>query len=111
MVKVHAQRDAQGRLTSLSACGHAGWADSGSDVVCAAVSAILQAAWLGLEEYVRADVTAEKREGRLDLRWPAATRDDPAARSVLETATLAIQRIASQYPSHVEVTVETERDG
>jgi len=51
MVTVTFLRMTTAGLSSLLADGHAGWADAGEDVVCAAVSAILQAAWLGLMEH------------------------------------------------------------
>jgi hypothetical protein len=42
MVTVLFHEDSRGRLSSILAEGHAGWADAGEDIVCAAVSAILR---------------------------------------------------------------------
>jgi uncharacterized protein YsxB (DUF464 family) len=106
LVEVRVRKDSRNRLSSFYAAGHAGWADSGQDVVCAAVSALLQAAWLGLEEVAKVEVEGSRAKGRLELSWPEAAREDPAVAAIVATAQLAIERIATQYPSHVRVIVE-----
>ena len=88
--------------------GHAGWADAGEDVVCAAVSAILQAAWLGLTEVAKIDVAAERAGGSLTLAWPEPSRDDPALRATVGTAEVSIAALAGQFPDHVRFSIETE---
>ena len=77
MVQVTIRRDSRERLSSFFASGHAGWADSGQDVVCAAVSTLLQAAWLGLDEVAGIAVAGTREAGRLELSWPEAARADP----------------------------------
>ena len=95
------RRDSRKRLSSVFAEGHAGWAEPGEDVVCAAASAILQAAWLGLAEHARGEVEGERTGGRLAMRWPEAARDRDDVRAIVATAELAIARIAQQFPKHV----------
>ena len=109
MVHVTVRRDSRQRLSSLFATGHAGWADSGKDVVCAAVSAILQAAWLGLERVAKVPVDGKKGDGELSLRWPQAARENPALAAIVETAEVAVAEIAEQYPEHVRLSRETIR--
>ena len=103
MVEVRIRKDSRERLSSFLANGHAGWAESGEDVVCAAVSAILQAAWLGLSEIAAIAVTATREPGLLELTWPVGTRDDAGVRAIVGTAALSVERIAAQYPDHVRV--------
>ena len=50
MLEVTFARNDRNRCCGISARGHADFAVHGKDVVCAAVSAILQAARLGLTE-------------------------------------------------------------
>lgn len=108
MVTVTFRRDSRNRLSSVFAEGHAGWADAGSDIVCAAASAILQAAWLGLDEHAHVAVDAERTGGRLALSWPAEARDRADVSAIVATAELSIARIAAQYPDHVRVRSEQE---
>ena len=103
MVTVTFRRVSRNRLSSVFAEGHAGWADPGEDVVCAAASAILQAAWLGLAEHARVDVDGERTGGRLAMRWPEAARDRDDVRAIVATAELSIAQIARQFPKNVAV--------
>ncbi|GAC1531123.1 MAG: ribosomal-processing cysteine protease Prp [Vulcanimicrobiaceae bacterium] len=108
MVELHVREDGRQRLSSFFATGHAGWAESGEDVVCAAVSAILQAAWLGLAEIARVDVVASREDGRLEVTWPENVRADAGVRAIVGTAALSVERIALQYPDHVRVIRERD---
>ena len=101
MLTVTFVQDSRQRLSSIFASGHAEWADEGSDIVCAGVSAILQAARLGLTEHAKVDLHAEQAKGILTLRVPEDRRDDPAVRAILATAQLSVEQIAAQYPTHV----------
>jgi uncharacterized protein YsxB (DUF464 family) len=108
VVTVTFHRDSRNRLSSVFAEGHAGWADAGDDVVCAAVSAILQAAWVGLTDHAQIDVEGERTGGRLAMRLPVAERDRADVAAIVATAELAIVQIASQYPKHVRAKVTKE---
>lgn len=101
MLTVTFTRDSRRRLSRVLASGHAEAGPYGEDLVCAAASAILQAAWLGLAEHVGLAVSAEKAEGRLDLCWPAESRDRDDVRAIVGTARLAVGALAQQFPGHV----------
>lgn len=110
MLEVRFGRDREGRLASIDATGHAGWAEEGSDVVCAAVSALLQAAWLGLTDHAHVSVDATRTKGKLHLAWPAEVRDRADVTAIVSTAELAIGQIASQYGEHVRLHRSSMRD-
>jgi uncharacterized protein YsxB (DUF464 family) len=94
-------RDSRDRLSSIFASGHAGFADSGDDIVCAAVSAILQAARLGLESYANVPLDARQRSGEFHIAWSDSARDLEAVRAIVATAELSVEQIARQFPTHV----------
>jgi uncharacterized protein len=96
MVEVSFRRDSRDRLSSVVSKGHAEQAEHGEDVVCAAVSALLQAAWLGLTDVAKVPVTGRRDPGDFLLRWPAEARDRAEVRAIVSTAELAIAQIASQ---------------
>jgi uncharacterized protein len=102
MVEVVFYRDSRNRLSSIFAHGHAEFAEESDDVVCAAVSAILQAARLGLEDYARIALEARQDKGDFSIRWPEETRDDERVQAIAATAEMAVAQIARQYPEHVE---------
>ena len=101
MLEVTFHRDAFGRVAGIAARGHVDLAPHGRDVVCAAVSAILQAARLGLSEHCGARIEATQEPGGFDLRIPEDQRDGDGVRAILATAELAVERIAAQYPKQV----------
>ena len=103
MLLVTFTKDSRNRLSSVFAEGHALAGDHGEDVVCAAVSAIVQAARLGLEAYAGIELDVHQESGDFSMRWPEANRDDEAVRAIVTTAELSIEQIARQYPEHVRL--------
>jgi uncharacterized protein YsxB (DUF464 family) len=113
MVEVTFFRDGRERLSRFFASGHVEIPESSADeysLVCAAVSAVLQAARAGLEEFAKIDTGAHMKPGHLDVTIPEWERDDPAVAAILATAEIAVKQIARQYPQHVHVT-RTARTG
>ncbi|EKP94936.1 ribosomal-processing cysteine protease Prp [Thermaerobacter subterraneus] len=106
MIRAVFFRDGQGAITRFEITGHAGFADRGDDIVCAAVSALGQAAILGLEEVLHLVPEVElDEEGRLVCQLPGDVPADlqRAAQAILETARIGIQAIASDYDEYVRV--------
>jgi uncharacterized protein len=103
MLEVRFYRDERGRLAGLSASGHAEFAEYGEDVVCAAVSAILQAARLGVADFAGGAVRVRQQPGELELTWPEAERERESIVAIVSAAELAVEQIARRYPSHVRL--------
>lgn len=111
MVQVTFRRDSHNRLSSVSSTGHVVIPETSSDeysLVCASISAILQAARLGLEAYVRIPLVVHQGSGELVMRWPPQFREDERTQAIAETAFLATRQIAAQYPRHVRLVEEIE---
>jgi uncharacterized protein YsxB (DUF464 family) len=108
VIDVVFHRDSRGRLSSFFASGHAEFAIDADDLVCAAVSAILQATQLGLEVYAKVKLEARRRPGELLVIWPEGSRDDERVRAIATTAQLAISQLMRQYPEHVRLSVRDE---
>ncbi|MEO6834453.1 MAG: ribosomal-processing cysteine protease Prp [Candidatus Tumulicola sp.] len=108
MLEVVFYRDSRNRLSSIFARGHAEFAVDADDLVCAAVSAVLQAARLGLEQHAGVELEALQRSGEFRIRWPADRRDDASVRAIVATAELSVGQIARQYPEHVKISSRDE---
>lgn len=89
-----AYRD-DGDRFELSADGHAGQAAEGHDIVCSAVSTLVQTL------IARLDETGE--EYRAELRKGHAEIDGPAAES-FRTVLTGLKEISRAYPEYVKVT-------
>lgn len=79
--------------------GHAGFNHSGPDIVCAAVSSLVQSAFLGLDKYLHLNLECELRTGFFEL----ILKDIPTKESeaILNTMLLGINKIAEMYPLNV----------
>jgi uncharacterized protein YsxB (DUF464 family) len=110
MLGVAFRRDSRQRLSSVFAEGHAQAGIAGDDVVCAAASAILQAAELGLTRYAGLAETTERADGRMRVVIPPAERDREDVKAILATAELAIEQLAWQFPVNVRITRAQEPD-
>ncbi|HZO95434.1 MAG TPA: ribosomal-processing cysteine protease Prp [Candidatus Baltobacteraceae bacterium] len=105
------RRDSRGRLSSVVSRGHAEHGAPGEDVACAAVSALLQAAWAGLTDVARVRVSGHRRSGDLLMRWPAEVRERADVHAIVATAELAVAQIAQQYRDAIRCVRENEPDG
>ena len=111
MLEVTFYRDSRDRLSSIFARGHAEFADRGEDIVCAAVSGILRAARLGLEQHERLDLRAAQEPGAFRIHVPSEARDREGVVAILSTARMAVEQIAARFPDHVCATqLRDERD-
>lgn len=102
MIRICITVDAGERIVGLEARGHARFAPHGEDIVCAAVSALLQALVLGLEQVVGIDTGWSRDDGQLAFRLPQGF-DDPGARVLMQTICLSLRQIGQQYPEFVRV--------
>lgn len=103
MLEVTFYRDHRNQPSGLSASGHTDFAEHGEDIVCAAVSAILQAARLGLEVYSGAGLESRQEPGELWIGLGEKVRAREGVRAIVVTAELAIEQIARRYPEHVRL--------
>ena len=113
MIEVRFRRDSRDRLSAIFSSGHAGQAEHGEDVVCAAVSALLQAAWVGLTDVAHVPVSGHREEADFLMRWPVDVRGRDDVRAIVATTELAIEQIASQeeYRRFVRCVRESEPAG
>lgn len=80
--------------------GHAEQGEYGSDLVCAAVSAIAQTALIGIVEVLEIPAEYSVKEGFLKCRLPKALTDDKreGARVVLATLEAGLRSIEADHP-------------
>ena len=87
--------------------GHADYAEEGSDIVCAAVSALSQGTLIGLTEVLNApcDVSMDEESGQLLVKVLVPPEDPKreGARLLIETLRRSLAEIARQYPRNVRI--------
>lgn len=107
MIEVRFFTDREGSITSFSVEGHAGYAEHGKDIVCAAVSAITQTAVLGLEEYVGIAPEVIQKKGKLYCKLPEdlTCEQRKASEAILKTCYLGIVATRESYSRYLTVEV------
>ncbi|MBQ7991322.1 MAG: ribosomal-processing cysteine protease Prp [Oscillospiraceae bacterium] len=97
-----------GLLFGFTVKGHAGWADRGEDVVCAAVSSAVELACNTITDFfgVDAEVIVVPDEGRIELYLPPfAVKDDSPSVKLISSLMEHLIFISEDYPGTVSVTV------
>lgn len=89
--------------------GHTGYAEEGSDIVCAAVSAVLQTALLGLLKEAKKFITYKVNEKcpSFEIVIKNGIENELLEKTnlILNTAYLGIKDIAKQYKAYVKLEV------
>ena len=75
--------------------GHANTAPRGSDIVCAAVSALTLTLIQGLKDIARMKLNGSVEEGNICIKWREV---NDTGRALIDTWFLGICGIAAEYP-------------
>lgn len=86
----------------IKAEGHAGY-KAGSDIVCSAVSALLQTLYAGLEMYCFAPVEHEQKSGIFVLRGRRG-RETKEVKVLFDSILFGLELIEREYPENVKLT-------
>ena len=99
MITVNVTRE-NGTPVGFTVSGHANMGEYGEDLVCAAVSAIVQTAILGITEvcHVQAGVSIEEGETVCILSKDASKNEIQRAGIVMNTMIAGLRSIRQSYP-------------
>jgi uncharacterized protein YsxB (DUF464 family) len=103
MVTVVVEREGKDLIAGFSVSGHAGFAEAGQDIVCAAVSAIAQTAVMGLRRFGGKGISCVIEPGRLSCRFSTPIMKFDPAWYIVETMLLGLGDIAREHPGHVHL--------
>lgn len=102
MIKFITLSDSDGKITQFTVDGHSGFAERGSDIVCASVST---AVWLtinGIEKQNLAKLTYEQRDGFVNCIIPRVRAE--GADILLNSLVMFIAELSSQYKEYLKFT-------
>ena len=94
-----------GRITGFCVSGHSGYEESGKDIVCAAVSAVVTMAEATLNDVLGANAKTRvnDEEARVTLTLPASCEEEDAVQAVLTGMMLTLCSLRDDYPDYIEV--------
>ena len=95
------------RITGFEVSGHSGYAEAGSDIVCAAVTGAVRLVEATVNDVFGLAATVRVREssGSISLRVPGglSDRDEHAVQGLLSGLMLYFSELHDEYPDNVEV--------
>ena len=102
-----------GALIGYSSGGHAGYAEAGSDIVCAAISALTQSTLNGLKNILKAPVMFDVDEDGAFIEVSLTPEADEAkirqAQLLLLTLQEGLQAIQREYPRNLRIIFKERR--
>ncbi len=94
-----------GQISGFCSKGHAKYAEPGSDIVCAGISAILQTAYLGLTRVAKLFAGLEMKDGEMTVVLERALpeRERREADIILETMRQGLLSLKEAYPEYLNI--------
>ena len=93
------------RITGFSISGHSGYAEAGSDIVCAAVSAVVTMAEATINDVcgAKAKVRVKDADARITLTLPTSCDEEETVQAVLAGMMITLCSLRDDYPDYIEV--------
>ena len=95
-----------GKLAGFHIKGHSGYAESGNDIVCSAVSALAQTTLLGLIEIVKTEMDYSiDQSGEIDCIILTNTNEGAQERAelLIDTMRLGLESIKQNYGKYLSI--------
>ena len=94
-----------GRISGFAVSGHSGYAEAGSDIVCAAISSAVKFVECTINDVLgnHANTKVNETEPRITLTLPAVCDDEDAVQAVLTGFMLTMCSLRDEYPDYIEV--------
>lgn len=109
MIKARILEDGKKGYTGFRIKGHAGYADSGSDIVCAAVSILVINTVNSIESFTKAtcDVRSKKKTGLIECRIISGNDED--CQLLIRNLILGLTIIQKEYgKEYIEIVVKKQ---
>ena len=93
------------RITGFSVSGHSGYSEAGSDIVCAAISAVVAMTEATINDVCggKAKVRVKEEDARVTLTLPASCDEEDSVQAVLAGMMITLIGMRDEYPDFIEV--------
>ena len=112
MTKVTIYKNVKNECVGFQVCEHAGYAEEGSDIVCAGISALVITTENALCQLLKLSPTERGGEdGFLEVLLPEKMTEAQMhdAQLLMNTLHIGLENIAQAYPDYVRLTVRKVR--
>ena len=93
------------RIIGFSVSGHSGYSEAGTDIVCAAISAVVAMTEATINDVCggKAKVRVKEEDARMTLTLPASCDEEDSVQAVLAGMMLTLINLREDYPDYIEV--------
>ena len=93
------------RIVGFSVSGHSGYSEAGSDIVCAAISAVVAMAETTINDVcgAKAKVRVKDEQARITLTLPVSCDEEETVQAVLAGMMITLAGMRDDYPDYIEV--------
>ena len=93
------------RIVGFSVSGHSGYSEAGTDIVCAAISAVVGMTEATINDVcgAKAKVRVKDEQTRITLMLPASCDEEDTVQAVLAGMMLTLISMRDDYPDYIEV--------
>ena len=98
------------RITGFCVSGHSGYAEAGSDIVCAAISAVVTMAEATINDVLGAQAKYRIQDGDnnfVKLSLPVSCDEEESVQAVLTGMMLTLGSVRDEYPDFIEDAAQT----
>lgn len=105
MIKAVLKTNGSGVYQGFEVSGHSGSNERGKDIICAAVSSIVQATLIGIEEVAGINDTYRIDDGyvKCDIPSDISEKQSLQVQTLIATMHLGLKSIAMQYHNFVRI--------
>ncbi len=89
-----------GKLIGFSVSGHAGYANSGKDIVCAAVTTAVNMTANGITEIAKQNASVNVSENEVQLKVEQSTHESAL---LLQSMRLQMELLEEQFPKNIRI--------
>lgn len=101
-----------GKIVSFKVSGHSGYAENGSDIVCASISTLAQSTILGISEVLGIKCNTKINENLPMLSFEffknTSKEDIENSQTLLSTFKLSVENLSKQFKKYISLEVEDE---
>lgn len=102
MINILILKDNQKNIKFIEATGHSGYAESGYDIVCSAVSTLMQSLAVGLTEVVNVSVDVKIDEATPYMNI-SLKENNETVQVLMQTTVLSLKQVANEFTKHIKI--------
>ena len=105
-------KENNGKILGFTCNGHSGYASEGADIVCAAISTLVQNAEICLSEVlnIKLSISRDDKNAKFNLKFAknVSNEEIEKGQAILQSLKISSQRIEKQFKKYLKVEVENE---